>query len=300
MKKTLILIAALALGVGSASADALKAAVTFEGKDIAESWFVVSANAENVVLSAAASGAGATEIAASRISSIAFETPDGWDAAMETYDKQSFETSARRFGALADDLEGIAGYPDSFGARARYLQLESLRQSGDIAAITAAIKKTRRNPIALGEAFQTQMKLYDTWAAAGDGDWSDVLRQVRAYEAEKPDGDANPTAAPFEGQPANEYVQLVYLRGLANQGAGESDAALNDFYRAAALNFGTEADVAAQATVAALGILKERATAEEPSAYAMAEGHALAVAYRDRFGKGQFPKDFDLFEKAPE
>ncbi|CAN5403196.1 hypothetical protein BH23VER1_BH23VER1_34620 [soil metagenome] len=302
MKILTLLTAALAigsLGLGSAAAAALKAAVTFKGRDTAETWFVVKASTESVSLSASPTGAGARDVAASSIESIAFEQPEGWDEALAEYDRRNFKAAAQRFGTIADALAGIAGYRDSFGARARYLQMESLRQVGDFDGIAAAMKTVKRSPIALGDAFQTQLKLYDAWAAAGDKDWNNLLRMVSAYEAEKPGGDANPSAPPFQDQAAGEFVQLVYLRGLARAGLGSADEALNDFYRAATLNFGVEQSVAALATLEALEILKARATAEKPDPYAQKEGHSLAVAYRDRFGNGEFPEGFGLFEKAP-
>jgi hypothetical protein len=282
----------------SAAAKTLRAGVTRTGSTSQETWFVVSGDAAGLMLSAAESGSNPKLLAADKIESVAFSEPDGWAEAQAALNREQYADAARRFGQLADDYEGLYGWEDSYGARAKFLQMESLRLGGDYEGLATQVERTNRKPVTLSRAYTNQLQINRAWGYAGRKAWNALRATVKEYEATKEGGDLNPGAVPFRELPAAEYVQVAFLRGLLEQNEGDTKAALGDYSRAVMLSFGAEKSIARRALESALDILIGHPDLETDRNL-QAEGYALAQVYKTSFNKQEFPEAYRRFETPP-
>ena len=289
--KLLLPLALIALAVSSTQAKPLKGQINVTGRNAAQAFFIVSIDDKNVSYSSSPNGSGAKSLPLSKVDSIAFVTPDGWDDADDSYKKGNLEVAASRFGKLADDYSNIALYSDSYGARARYFEMESLRKLGKSAELAAAVAKMKKSGIKLDPVYDDQLNLYSAWAAAGKEDWKGLETIIATYEKPVVGDETSPE---LKDLPSAQFVQVAYLRGLLNKGMDKSSEALRDFTQAMVLNFGQEPAVAGQATLAALDILAEDPEANKNEAY------ALTQVYKTQFGGGKLPSKYDALAKKPE
>ena len=290
--KLLLPFALIALAVSSSHAKPLKGQISVTGSNAAQAYFIVSIDDKSIKYSSSPNGSGAKSLPLSRVDSITFVSPEEWDDAEDSYKKGNLETAASRFGKLADDYSGIALYTDSYGARARYFEMESLRKLGKSAELAGAVAKMKKSGIKLDPSYDDQLNLYSAWAAAGKEDWRGLQTIIASYE--KPQVGEETTSPKIKELPSAQFVQVAYLRGLLNKGMDKSSEALRDFTQAMVLNFGQEPAVAGQATLAALDIL-----AEDPEAN-KSEAYALTQVYKTQFGGGKLPSKYDALAKKPE
>ena len=289
--KLLLPSALVALALSTAYSKPLKGQISVSGGNAAQAVFVVSIDDTNVTYSTSPNGSAAKSLPLSRVDGIEFVSPEGWDDADDSYKKGNLETAATRFGKLADEYSSIARFPDSYGARARYFEMESLRKLGKSGELTKAVAKMEKSGIKLDPAYEDQLNLYPAWAAAGKEDWRSLKTIIATYE--KPAaGEAE--AVEIKDLPSSQFVQVAYLRGLLHNGMDDKSAALKDFTSAMVLNFGQEPAVAGQATLGVLDILAEDPEANKNEAY------ALTQVYKTQFGGGKLPSKYDALAKKPE
>jgi hypothetical protein len=291
-------VAAAALLPASAAAKALRAMVTRTGSTSQETWYVVSGDEKGLMLSAAESGSNAKLLAADKIESVAFSEPEGWAEAQAALNREQYAEAARRFGQLADEYEGLFGWEDSYGARAKFLQMESLRLGGDYEGLATQVERTNRKPVTLSRAYTDQLQLNRAWGYAGRKAWNALRATVKEYEAPKQGGDMNPGAVPFRELPAPEFVQVAFLRGLLQENEGDTKAALGDYSRAVMLSFGAEKAIARRALESALDLLVAHPDLET-NRNLQAEGYALAQVYKTSFNQQEFPEAYRRFESPP-
>jgi len=283
------------LAVPDLIAEPLKAFLTEKGSQLERTVFVLESDNKGVKISATASGANARVIPHSKIVSIFFEEPSGWSQAMAVFEKGDHVQSAKLFKDFAKKYKKTASYKDSYGALARFFQIDSLRRSGDIKAMVYAVEGLDRKPVTLNESYQGQLELFRCWEQAGKERWERLQEILTGYEVAKKNG--APGQAGFKNMPPAELVQVAYLRGLASEKNGDTSAALNDYYRAFVLGRGAEASVAKKAITASLGILKNSPSIATDQKLRK-EAYMLTVVYTGQFG-GELPAEFKEFAKDP-
>lgn len=299
-----LLVVGVALGfsgglIPEAEAIPLRAQITPKGASSPQTWYVVESTPTGVKVSASPSGSGANLLAYSKIDSIAFDEPDGWADAMEAYSREEYSSASSKFEKLFSDYAGLASYEDSYAARAKFLQMESLRMKGDYEALGNEVDGLLRKPIALSEAYTNQLQLNKAWGYAGRKAWRALAQVVESYEGEKQGGERNPNAVPFKELPAAEYVQVAYLRALLKDNEeGQEKPALNDYSRAFLMSFGAESSVAGKSVLAALDLLKKDPNIETSRAL-KGEAYSLAMTYKYIYGKGSLPDEYKAFETPP-
>lgn len=276
----------------------LKASVLRKGAATPETWFVVEATEQGLTLSGVASGAGARLLPYANLESISFQEPEEWGDAMEAFNVERWDMAARRFEILADQYSTLALYEDSYGARARFLQMESLRRSGDFKELSELVEAQKIKPVKLSATYANQLKLYEAWGYAGREAWKALEDAIDEYEQPKEGGENNPNAAPFKEMPSNEFVQVAYLRGLLRENQDRDKEALADYSRAVMLGFGQERSIAKQALEAALGILVEHPEIDE-NVQLQREGYALATVFKTHYNGGKLPSTFSRFATKP-
>lgn len=279
------------LAVSAAHAKPLKGQINVKGRNAAQAFFIVSIDEKKVTFSNSPTGSGAKTLPLNKVDSISFISPEGWEEADSSYEKGEFETAASRFGKLADEYSNIALFSDSYGARARYFEMESLRKLGNSKDLAKAVTKMKKSGIKLDASYDDQLSLYSAWAAAGKKDWKELKKIMATYEKPVIDEGAIPE---IKELPSAQFVQVAYLRGLLYKGMDAKAEALKDFIQAMVLNFGQESAVAGQATLAALDILAEDPEANKNEAY------ALTQVYKAQFGGGKLPSKYEALAKKPE
>lgn len=289
----------LGVNVPEAEAIPLRAQITAKGASSPQTWYVVEATASGVIVSGSPSGRSGNLVAFSKIDSIAFDEPEEWADAMESYSREEFSTAAKKFSKIYTDYVGLVGYEDSYSARAKFLQMESLRRKGEYEALAKEVDGLLRKPIALSAAYTNQLQLNKAWGYAERKAWRALEQLLGEYEGEKEGGERNPNAVPLKELPAAEFVQVAYLRALLEGSEeGKEKAALNDYSRAFLMSFGAEKSVASKAVLAALELLKNHPDIETNRAL-KGEAYALAMTYKFVYGKGILPAEYKAFETPP-
>ncbi len=212
-----------------------------------------------------------------------------------------FEAAAEEFAKVVKAFPNIVYIPHNFATEAAWYQVESLRRAGKFSDIAAALESTAAKtiPSHIAEAFQKQFGYNKIWAIYGSGDM-DALKSAIA-PASVAVSDLLPTDDLKTDLPENEQAQMAFLRAKIAEAAGEKDKALNDYYRAFTLNFGSDKVLSKQAMLAALAIHKEDPSLEnEKNKLPLQQIQGLAFQFKNTYGISELPSDYALYAVRPD
>ncbi len=279
---------------GLAQAKPLKAVVELAGKKDPEVYYVTRVDAKNVILSPKPEGVPELTYGLATVKSLKFDDPEGWAPVIAACRRGDSAAVAQALATFSSDYGGLVAAKDSAGALAVFYTMESLRLTGQWDKLAAEYDRVRGLGVSLSDSYQPQMKLYPLWIAAGRKQWAQVSTGVKEYEQSLTPGQPKPTNPPFKPMAPTQAAQVAYMRAVWIESTGDKAAALNDFYRAATLNQGTERELTRLALGNALRLIKaEPALAGGSEKKPSREGYALALIYKNQFG--DLPADYAAF-----
>lgn len=315
----------------TAEAGTISANLSLKG-DVEKATYVISSDANNLICSAFPDGRQAETIKLDTIVAINWREPDDWTQAWTLFVQHRFDEAAVALGAVYENYKGLRTYEDSYSARAKFYECESLRLSGKYTELMKAYDTVI--DVKLSKPFLAQVKLFNCWGHVGKEMWSPLERIMESYEVETiPEYTVPPTGMPFKQVSPREIIQIAYLRGIAKHNLlgkkrdklkalitknderdlptiailrGEisetETIALHDYGRVLTVSFGDEKLITKNAMVNFMNLITTVEGYKEN--YIMQkEAHAMAILYRDLFGGGEVPSEFkDLLTEpvAPE
>jgi hypothetical protein len=300
--------------------------------DIEKATYVISVDGTHMTCSAFPDGRQAEKIKLSNITEVAWREPEDWTAAWGLFVQHKFEEAAPALKAVYENYKGIKTYKDSFSARAKFYECESLRLSGQYAALLDAYEEVI--DVKLSEHLTAQVKLFNCWGHAGKGLWAPLSRIMEDYEVKEiPAYTVAPTGMPFKVVSPREIIQIAYLRGhtihqllgkkradlaaliaknderdlqtiasLRDEVTKDEMIALEDYCRAISVSYGDEELITRDSMTHFLELITSVEGFSE-NYVAQKEAHAMAILLRDLFGGGELDSKFKpLLEepKAPE
>ncbi|MDF1739294.1 MAG: hypothetical protein P1U86_09050 [Verrucomicrobiales bacterium] len=212
-----------------------------------------------------------------------------------------YAAAATAFGDVARNYAIILSVPQSFAAEALFYQMESLKRSGNYAALAQIMEAPVSKVVEtnLGERYQKLHEFQKLWAKLGANDMDGLKAAIATYE-EPVVGDAKLLSTPnFKKRPPAELAQLAYLRAKVYDAADESAKALEDYYRAFTLASGNDDLMAKLAMGAAMVSHKKDPRFSPDNARLVSQLQGLAYLYSKRFGKDTMPEEFQEFAVRP-
>jgi len=223
------------------------------------------------------------------------------------YTRQQFEQAEELFEKVANDYGYLWGIKreqlGNFASDARFYQIDCLRRMGDYSQIGAALAtptgKTLEDTV--DETLVPTVKLFRMWESTAAKDWAKVEAGMKEYEQPLSGKKAELFKVPSfrDDLSPNTVAQLSYMRGLMYQAQDRKTDALNDFYRAATLDYGSERELTKEAMEHAIEIQAASETLKD-SYVQKKDLRALAVIYRDAYNKGEIKSTWDEFTDEPE
>jgi hypothetical protein len=285
----LLLLPALKAG---AQALALPAQIT-NASGAVTSGFVTGADKDGIFISTSPDGGNSIKMPVSGIKDYNIEEPKGWSAALALYQSGDYAQAEAQLGAFAQQLEKRDGY----GSQAKLFYWQCLKKQGKYAELSKSMDAQLANPVSFGPAWTEDFQDLQGWAVVGKRDWQMLAQYLKDYQDKDKQGSL--PQPPFKTANRNRLASLSFLRAILNEQTEKKDLALVDYHGALSLDFGSDHATASGATLAALRLVNEKMQSAPAENRLKKMGHALAVTYRDLYGKGQVPPEFTKLLEAP-
>lgn len=220
-------------------------------------------------------------------------------AARALFAEAKYNEAATAFGQVARNYAIILAAPQNFAAEAVFYQMESLRRAGNYAGLAQLVNAPVAKVVEsrLGERYQRTHKFQKIWALYGAKDMGALKTALEEFQ--KPVlGDEKLLPAPnFTELPPAELAQIAFLRGKVYESEGESQKALEDYYRSFTFASGNKKLLAKLAMGAAMKIQKDNL--KEGDKKGESEMQSIAYLYAQRFGKDTMPADYQKYAERP-
>jgi len=229
------------------------------------------------------------------------ERADALNEARSHFAAARYEEAAEAFGNVARAYAIILHMPQNFASEALFYQMESLQRVGNFAELAqvAAFPQTATISTKLSERYHRRFEFLKLWGLLGGERFEDLRSALEQYE-EPVLGDARLLNAPnFKKLPPAELVQLAFLRARCFAAEGNELAALDDYYRAFTLTYGSNLLVTQLAMEAAMEIHAADPRVAREDRSAIAQLQSLAYLYSLRFGVESLPTGLANFAEAP-
>jgi len=226
---------------------------------------------------------------------------DALNEARSHFAAARYEEAAEAFGNVARAYAIILHVPQNFASEALFYQMESLQRVGNFAELAQITAYPQAATIAtkLSERYQRRFEFLKLWGLLGGGRFEDLRSALQQYE-EPVLGEVRLLNAPnFKKLPPVELVQLAFLRARCFAAEGNEDAALDDYYRAFTLAYGSNLLVTQLAMEAAMAIHAADPRVAREDRSAIAQLQSLAYLYSLRFGAESLPTGLANFAEAP-
>ncbi|MEM8952782.1 MAG: hypothetical protein AAGD22_01395 [Verrucomicrobiota bacterium] len=249
--------------------------------------FLVKANEKGILWQYTPDNPASTTTELADIVNIEFDDPEGWVEAVSLYRVGKYADAAVALGKIADDYVDIATLEGSPAATARYLQIESYRKGGMYGELAAVLTEDTQAALtnALDESLHLQIELDAGWAAVGKANW-EAVNALLAENSE--DGHIKDMAPRY-------LTQLTFMRGMSRSAAGETQPAIDDFYRTATFGYGNDVEVSGQAIRRVMDLLLAQPEALETNRTRLRQLHAVTYLYKWMFGSGSVPERFEQY-----
>ncbi|MFT4548625.1 MAG: hypothetical protein ACI9UA_000790 [Pseudoalteromonas tetraodonis] len=318
-----------ALGVtflaSDADAKSVKVTITMTD-DRVITGFVTNGNSAALLVASLPNAPSGPQIARSKITSIFWEEPEEWKAAWKLWTRRDYIGAAKSFEEVATVFGNLTQIEDSFGSKAKYYQVESLRRAGEYENLRELADETRR--VSLSKSYQKQIQLFDFWGHVGEKLWEPLKLLTDRFEMDEasvPSHTVPPNTMGFKSIEADLMIQIAFMRGIATENLmrkayKSAEAAVNpqlpetaqaasaawadvkvamvDYSRVYTLTYMSDQLLSKQAMEQCLGILKDDPNIED-NYQLQKEAYAVASFYKDLFGKGKVPAGCEGFLKEP-
>ncbi len=296
--RLLLLALTLALPLHAAPTPLPVVAVSSTGQRNA--GFLVSAEADGLVISNAPQGGNSLKLLYSNIAELNVEEPKGWSPALARLNAGNYAEAETAFSTFADDYAAIVPWKDGYGSLARLYHFRALKGLGKFAELATAMDRQLAKPLVLGDLSKTHFNDLRGWAILAKAD----LQALQSYLNEFIDTSASKQWSlqpPFKKDlPARFVASLAYLRGHLHEKQQRPELALLDYSTAMTCNNGSDHTVFAMACLAALKITAAKATAQPTDELLRKAANSLAITYRDLAAQGKLPAEFAPFAPLPE
>jgi hypothetical protein len=317
---------ATAFAVTPAVAKSVRVTLTRVDDSVVTSY-VVTGDARTLYLNESPAAPVGAPMPRAQIKGIYWEEPDDWKDAWKSWTRRDYAAAGKAFEDLSKTYANLAQIEDSYGSKAKFYQLECLRRTGQYSKLMDVYDEVKA--VQLSKDYQKQVQLFNYWGHVGKKLWEPLKLITDKFEmaaSEIPAYTVAPTTMPLRGLEPDLLVQIAYLRaistemlarGLHKSAVAELDpqrpetgqevavawskvkAALTDYARVFTLTYMSDGQLSQDAMERSMAILKEDPLIEKDYATQM-EAHALAVFYKDLFGKGTVPASYQPFLKVPE
>lgn len=252
-------------------------------------------------------GAPGEPIPFSGMRGVAFtEESDIMGQAQYAYSRLNYEDAARQFAEIAKEYENVAAIPrqllGNFACEARYYHIDCLRRLGRYAEIPEAMKTRTGLALENGipEVLLPSLKIFRLWGHLAVQDWDALAKGLAPYEKPLSAKEAEFLVGnPFTNNDPGELVQLYFMRAKMLQAKQQLPEALDDFFRAALLDYGADRGLAQQALEAIITIQAAQPEPADQEAK-LTQLHAPAVVLQNVYRKGELPIRFQDFAQETE
>lgn len=281
-----------------AAGDALPImAVTTSGQH--NPGFLVSAEADGLVISASPQGGNSAKILFANIQELNVEEPKGWSTALARLNAGNYADAETEFSQFAEDYAALIPWKDGYGSLARLNHFKALKGLGKFTELASAMDRQLAKPLVLGELSKIDFNDLRGWAILAKGDLLALQSYLREFEDTTSPKNVS-LQPPFKKElPGRFIASLAYLRGHLHEKQQRPELALLDYHSAMTFNNGSDRMVFATASLAALKITAAQAAAKPGDAALQKAARSLAVTYRDIAGQGKLPAEFAPLLAAP-
>lgn len=317
--------AAVALPATPAMAKSVKVTIS-KTDDSVITGFVVTGDANTLVISQVENAPGGARFPQNQIKSIYWDEPDDWKEGWKLWTRRDYAAASKTFEDLAKTYANLAQIEDSYGAKAKYYQLECLRRTGQYSKLMDVLDEVKA--VQLSDGYQKQIQLFNYWGHVGKKLWEPLKLITNRFEMDASSVPAHtvpPTTPTLRGLDASLMIQIAYMRGIATEmlARAEHKAALDaldpqvpetqdlvtktwakvktsttDYARVFTLTYMSDRYIAKDAMERTMAILKEDPAIKDNYPL-QKEAYALASFYKDLFGKGSVPAAYEGFLKEP-
>ncbi|NNE93101.1 MAG: hypothetical protein HKN23_15770 [Verrucomicrobiales bacterium] len=214
-----------------------------------------------------------------------------------------YEEAAAEFEKVVRAYPTVAFIPRNFASEAAYYQIECLRRAGKFDAMAAAFDNTpaKNIPTHLDESFQKQFSLNRIWALYGQGKLEEVKTAIAPFSIPATgNGKLLPTEN-FQEMPAEEMIQIAFLRAKIADAAGEKNKALQDYYRVFTVTFGNDVVLSKDAMQSAIAIhLADPNVKNEKDPTALHLVQSLAFQLQANYGTEALPSEYQQYAVKPD
>lgn len=292
----IFIFAALA-AVRGASAQISLPATIVNATGATTAGFVTGADKDGIFISTTPEGGNSIKMPLAGIKEYNIEEPKGWSAALALYQGGDYAQAEPQLAALGQTLEKLVPLRDGYGSQAKFFHWMSLRKQGKYAELAKAMELQLANPVALGPAWNEDFQDLQGWAIVGRKDWQMLAQYLKQFE--DPSAKGNLAQPPFRNASRARLAALAFLRAILHEQTGKKDLALLDYHGAFSLNLGSDRGMTATALLASLRLVNEKLQQSPADNRLKKHGYALAVTYRDTFGKGSVPAEFAKLLELP-
>ncbi|MGI9242728.1 MAG: hypothetical protein ACR2RV_18165 [Verrucomicrobiales bacterium] len=314
-----------ALLAASAMAKSVKVTIS-KTDDTVITGFVVTGDASSLVISQVENAPSGARFPKSSIKSIYWDEPEDWEAAWKLWTRRDYAAASKAFEDLAKTYANLAQIEDSYGAKAKYYQLECLRRTGQYSKLMDVLDEIKT--VSLSDGYAKQIQLFNYWGHVGKKLWEPLKIITDRFEKDPssiPSHTVPPTTPTLKGLDAGLMIQIAYMRGIAtemlareahkaavanldpqipetqdevNKAWAKVKTTATDYARVFTLTYMSDRFIAKEAMERSLAILKEDPTMKDNYPL-QKEAYALASFYKDIFGKGSVPAAYESFLKEP-
>lgn len=166
------------------------------------------------------------------------EPPEFVEAA-EFYQARRYEEARAIFAGVRERYRPVANVPDNPSTRAAFHEIECLRRLGDLDGLHAALARFDKTPLTRPVQIR-QVGILALWEALRVKDWQEIDRLARAYQE-----------IPL---PGDQRAQVAYCHGLALEGLGRAEDALDAHQTAMTADAGASEEIVRQAALRVMAI----------------------------------------------
>lgn len=261
--------------------------------------FLVSAEADGLVISASPQGGNSAKILFANIQELNVEEPKGWSTALARLNAGNYADAETEFSQFAEDYAALIPWKDGYGSLARLNHFKALKGLGKFTELASAMDRQLAKPLVLGELSKIDFNDLRGWAILAKGDLLALQSYLREFEDTTSPKNVS-LQPPFKKElPGRFIASLAYLRGHLHEKQQRPELALLDYHSAMTFNNGSDRMVFATASLAALKITAAQAAAKPGDAALQKAARSLAVTYRDIAGQGKLPAEFAPLLAAP-
>jgi len=269
--------------------------------------YIANSNERALLFQATPEGGQRTAIPYTQLRGVAFtDEGDIMGPARYAYSRSNYEEAAKLFAEVADEYSFIWGIGrdllGNFACEARFFHIDCLRRLGRYSEIGDAMETKTGQALEDGipEVLLPKLKIFRLWKHYADENWEALKSGLQTYEETLSGKKAELLRVPpFNDSDPAILVQLHFMRGKLFEAEEQKQDALNELYRAALLDYGSDHQVSEQSLQSALEIQTSDPGVAESQAKQM-EIYAVATVFRDAYNQGDLPLRFQDYAKEPE